>query len=345
MTTIAQVAERAGVGVATVSRVLNGSPAVSEPTRRRVLEVIDALGYEPNAAARALSTGRTRTVGVVAPFFTQPSVVERLRGVARIVAGAGYQLVLYDMSSTEPFSELSVGGRLDGLLCVSLIPSEAELDRFDAAGVPVVLVDAEHPRLSGVSIDDVEGGRLAAGHLLALGHRRIAYVGDDEANPFGFTSSARRRIGAAAALGAAGLELVVRRGPHGREQARALAEELLRLPAPPTAIFAASDQQALGVLEAAEAAGLDVPRDLSVVGFDDVELARYVGLTTIAQPLEESGMRGARLLLRALEGAPRTAQRLELRLVARSTTAANVRARRRRGAANGQEGITRPARR
>ena len=141
----------------------------------------------------------------------------------------------------------------------------------------------------------------------------------------------------------AGLELIVRRGPHGREHARTLAAALLAGDDPPTAIFAGSDSQALGVLEAAEAAGFDVPGDLSVVGFDDVEVARYVGLTTVAQPLEESGMRGARLLLKALEGAPRSAQRLELRLVARATTAAPSphAGRTTRPAANRHDGIVR----
>jgi LacI family transcriptional regulator len=342
VTTIARVAAKAGVGVGTVSRVINGSTSVSAATRRRVLGVIDELGYAPNAAARALSTGRTRTIGVVAPFFTQPSVVQRLRGVSRVVADAGYQLVLFDVEHPDPFEALTVGGRLDGLLCVSLRPSDAALERFDAAGVAVTLVDCEHPRLSGVSIDDLEGGRLAAEHLLALGHRRIAYVGDDEHNAFGFTSSARRRIGAAGALADTGLELIVRRAPHGREQARALAAGLLALDEPPTAIFAGSDSQALGVLEAAETAGADVPGDLSVVGFDDIEIARYVGLTTIAQPLEESGMRGARLLLRALDGAPRSAQRLSLRLVVRGTTAKPPHAARTTWAAsNRHDGIVR----
>jgi LacI family transcriptional regulator len=321
MTTIAEVAGRAGVGVATVSRVINGSPAVSAETRRRVAAVIAELGYEPNAAARALSTGRTGAVGVVAPFFTQPAVVERLRGVSRIVAGSGHQLVLFDVERPGPLAALSAAGRLDGLLCVSLCPSDAELERFDAAGVAVALVDCEHPRLSGVSIDDVEGGRLAAQHLLDLGHRRIGYVGDEEDGPFRFTSSARRRAGAMAALTAAGAELLVRRGPHGREQARRLAADLLAAQEPPSAVLAGSDLQALGVLEAAEAAGVNVPRELSVMGFDDIEVARYVGLTTVAQPLEESGVRGARLLLDAITGAPRDAQRLPLRLQIRATTA------------------------
>jgi LacI family transcriptional regulator len=342
--TIAHVARRAGVGVGTVSRVINGSPAVSAHTRRRVLAVIAELGYEPNAAARALSTGRTRAVGVVAPFFTQPAVVERLRGVSRIVAASGHQLVLFDVEHPGPFAALSAAGRLDGLLCVSLCPSEAELERFHAAGVPVVLVDREHPRLSGVSIDDVEGGRLAARHVLALGHRRIAYVGDEEDGPFGFTSSARRRIGVQAAVTAAGAELLVRRGPHGREQARTLAADLLACTQPPTAVLASSDLQALGVLEAAEAAGVNVPGELSVIGFDDIEVARYVGLTTVAQPLEESGVRGAKLLLQALEGAPRSAQRLDLRLVVRATTGTSTEAPGRMPAPSVRhDGIVRPS--
>jgi LacI family transcriptional regulator len=321
--TITQVAERAGVGVATVSRVLNRSPRVSSPTRERVLEAIDELGYAPNAAARALSTGRTRTIGVIAPFFTQSSVVERLRGVSAAVAAAGYQLVLFDVEGPDRFIDLASGGRLDGLICVSLCPSREELRRFEAAGVPVALVDAEHPRLAGVSIDDVAGGRLATDHLLELGHRRIGFVGDDEDSPFGFTSSARRRLGAETAAAAAGAELLVRRGPHGGQQARRMAAELLALEQRPTAVFAGSDRQALGVLEAAEEVGLKVPEDLSVVGFDDVEVARYAGLTTVAQPLEESGKRGANLLLGSLEGkGGGGTERLGLRLIVRRTTAA-----------------------
>jgi LacI family transcriptional regulator len=323
--TIAEVASRAGVGVATVSRVLNGSPAVSEATRRRVHAVIDELGYEPSAAARALSTGRTRTVGVVTPFFTQPSVVERLRGVSRTISDGGYQLVLFELARPERLARLPVGGRIDGLLCVSVCPAESDLSRLRRAGVAVALVDSEHPQLSSVSIDDVAGGRLAVEHLLDLGHRRIAFVGGDEDNAWGMQSSARRRVGAAAALAEAGGRLIVRRGPHTREHARVLAARMLALDDPPTAIFASSDLQAVGVMEAAEAASIDVPGELSVIGFDDVELARYVGLTTVAQPLESSGAQGAKLLIEAMGGAPRRACRLELEVVRRSTTAARGR--------------------
>ena len=150
-------------------------------------------------------------------------------------------------------------------------------------------------------IDNVRGGELAAEHLLARGHRRIGFVGDHPDNPYGFTSSWDRRRGFAAALERAGAALdpaLERVGPHGRESAGELAEELLSLPDPPTAIFAASDLQAIGVLKAAEKLDVRVPDELAVIGFDDVDLAEIVGLTTIRQPLREGGALAADLLVR-----------------------------------------------
>ena len=324
MTTIARVAALAGVGVGTVSRVLNDSGAVSAPTRRSVEEAIDALGYEPSAAARALSTGRTMSIGVVAPFLTQSSVVERLRGVARRVADADYRLVLFDVERPDRLFDsvgsFAVNGRVDGLLVVSLALPEG----FRAGSVPIVLVDRESDDLPSVHIDDEAGGRLATEHLLGLGHTRIAFVGDTEENPYGFDSSAPRRRGYQAALRDAGVAVdpaLVRSGPHGRDAAGAIARDLLGSAAPPTAIVAASDDQALGVLEAAEAASVSVPDRLSVVGFDDLEVARYACLTTVAQPLEASGARGVDLLLDALAGGMPRSEQLDCKLVVRGTTA------------------------
>jgi DNA-binding LacI/PurR family transcriptional regulator len=312
--TIAEVAGEARVGVATVSRVLNGSPAVRDETRRRVLDAIARLGYAPNATARALSTGRTRAIGVLAPFFTRPTVIERLRGVSRELSRAGYQVVLFD---SERFHALP-GGGLDGLLSISLRPADAELERFAAAGVPVVLVDHPHDRVASVYTDDVAGGRLATEHLLALGHERIAFVADDDSG-----ASAMRRRGYERALAAAGVQAdpaLVRTSSCRREAAAAAARELLCAPDPPTGLFAASDTTALGVVEAAAGLDLRVPGDVSVIGYDDIELARYTGLTTVAQPLEESGARGAQLLLAALAGAAPGARQLTPELVVRETT-------------------------
>jgi LacI family transcriptional regulator len=327
-TTIARVAEEAGVGVGTVSRVLNGSPAVSAATRRRVLDAIATLDYEPSPVARALSTGRTNAIAVVAPFFTQPSVIERLRGVSHTLANEGYQLILHDVERADQrrdlFRSLAARGNIDGLLAISLAPTDREARRMLRAGVAVVLVDRQHPTLPCITIDDMDGGRMAAEYLLALGHRAIAFLGDEEANLFGFDSSARRREGFEAALGAAGIqpppEWVLRR-PHGRDAARVAAAELLAREPRPTAVFASSDVQAIGVLEAAQAAGVPVPEELSVIGFDNVEAAGFTGLTTVAQPLEEIGRLGADLLLRAVSGEEVPSRRMPLEIVARGSTA------------------------
>jgi LacI family transcriptional regulator, galactose operon repressor len=329
--TIAAVAAEAGVGVGTVSRVLNGSPSVSEDTRRRVLEAIATLDYQPSAVARALSTGRTHAVAVVAPFFTQPSVVERLRGMSRTLSESRHQLILIDVERPEQrrdvFRSASVRGRYDALLTVSLAPTDTEARRLAAAGVPLVLIDRAHPTLPAITVDDVAGGRLAAEHLLALGHRDMAFLGDEAQNAFGFDSSANRQEGFAAALAEAGHELrpervILRR--HGREAARAAAMELLASGERPSAIFATSDMQAIGVLEAAQELGLRVPEDVSVIGFDDVEAATYVRLTTVAQPLRESGALGARMVLRRLAGEEVESVQLDLQVVDRGSTAAHM---------------------
>jgi LacI family transcriptional regulator len=327
-TTIARVAEEAGVGVGTVSRVLNGSPAVSAATRRRVLDAIATLDYQPSPAARALSTGRTNAIAVVAPFFTQSSVIERLRGVSHTLANEGYQLILHDVERAdqrrELFRSLAGRGNIDGLLAISLAPTEREARRMLRAGVAVVLLDRDHPTLPCITIDDTDGGRMATEFLLELGHREIAFLGDEEANLFGFDSSARRREGYEAAMAAAGIpprpEWVLRR-PHGRDAARVAAGEMLARGPRPTAVFAASDVQAIGVLEAAQAAGVPVPEELSVIGFDNVEAARFTGLTTVAQPLEEIGRLGADLLLRAVSGEEVPSRRMPLEIVARGSTA------------------------
>lgn len=330
MATIADVAAKAKVGIGTVSRVLNNGPHISPKTRARVLAAIEELDYRPNELARNLSLGRTNTIGVIVPFFTRPSVVERLRGVVGHLEESGYDLVLFNVESVpqraEHFRKLAKRGRADGLLIISLPLNDADVKRFQSAQIPVVLVDVAHSRLPHVVIDNVHGGYLAARHLLDLGHRRIAFVGDPGDNPFGFSSSTDRRRGFLQALAEAGIQPpapYIKEGPHGRHVAHRLTLELLTLPEPPTAIFAASDTQALGVLEAAQQFGLSIPRDLSIIGFDDIEVAPYVGLTTVRQPLCQSGARGAELILSALKGQEigPVHEVLPLELVVRKTTA------------------------
>jgi len=330
MVTISDVAAYAGVGPSTVSRVLNDSPRVSATTRARVLQAIDALSYRPSPLARGLSRGRCQTLGVVVPFFTHASAVERLRGVVAALDGSRYDLVLFNVESPmhrdEHFAALTRRDRADGLLVLSLPPRAQDLARLEEAGVPVVLVDARGKDVHMVVTDDVEGGRLATWHLIALGHERIAYIGDHPDNEFGFRASPERERGYVETLEAAGVPArreYIRYGPHQRTVAQRLTEQLLALREPPTAIFASSDVQATGVLAAARAAKLRVPDDLSIVGFDDIELSAYVGLTTVRQPLFESGRLGAKLLLDAVAHdnmIEPTVRELPLELVERTTT-------------------------
>ena len=327
--TIRDVARHAKVGVGTVSRVLNDSPLVSDDARRRVHRTIDELGYRRSSTARNLSLGRTQMIGVVAPFFTSNSVLERLRGVVTKLRDHGdYDLVLFDVETlsqrNDAFSSFARTDRVDGLLVMSLRPSDEEVESLRREGLPVVLVDVRHPALPRVVIDDVLGGQLATEHLLDRGHTRIGFIGDAP-TPFGFTSSEHRREGMARALRRAGIKRrddYDMRGPHGREEARELAERLLRLPDPPTAIFAASDDQAMGVLAAARSMRLRVPQDLAVIGFDDIEVAEVLGLTTVHQPLRETGARGVELLLTAIDGigGEPTEELAPLTVIARRTT-------------------------
>ena len=312
-----------------MSRVLNNSPLVSEKTRERVLAVIDELDYRPSQLARNLSLGRTLTVGVIVPFLTQTAVMDRIRGVVATLRTTPYDMVLFTVETplqrAEQFRNLA-RNRVDGLLSVSLSPDDQEVDRFRRAGIPVVLVNARHASLPSVVTDDIAGGELATKHLIKLGHRDIAFIGEPALDPYGVGWSARRQIGYRNALSDAGIEVredFQRLGQAGRAVAHRLTRELLRQPERPTAIFVASDAQAFAVMEAAQDLGIDIPGQLSVIGFDDIDIAKYVGLTTVRQPLFESGCRGAELLLEALqvETLEPSEEELPLELVSRRSTA------------------------
>lgn len=328
MPTIQDVARLAGVGVGTVSRVLNDSPKVGDDTRRRVKEVIDELGYRPSSAARALSLGRSTAIAVVAPFFTTASVVKRLQGVSAVLSEADRELVLYDVETPQQrdrhLQRILSNDRAAGLLVFSLAPDTASVERLGSS-VPVVFCDRRVEGLPHVWVDDIAAGRSATEHLISLGHTRIGFIGDRYDDAFGFTSSTDRARGYHLALEDAGIEsrseyLAV--GAPDQGSARRLTDRLLSLFDPPTAIVAASDMQALGVIEVAAARGLAVPGDLSVVGFDDIEASKFIGLTTVRQPLQESGERAATMLLDAIAGElVDSSVRLDTEVAVRSTTA------------------------
>lgn len=328
--TIHDVAEKAGVGIGTVSSVLNNSRPVHEATRQRVLAAVAELDFIPNPSGRRLSIGKTHTIAVVITFFTSAAQIERLRGVMSLIVESDYDINLFVVDTIDQrnkvFQTVPRRGRVDGLLIFSLKPSEEDLHRIHQHNIPIVLVEVSHPGFSHITIDDTVGARMAVQHLIDLGHRRIAYVSDYLDDPFEIYFSRNRYLGYCEALDDANIPIesaYLREARNGRVGGRKMALELLNLPDPPTAIFAFSDEMALGVLEAARDLGLNVPADLSVVGYDDIELAHFAQLTTVRQHLHESGVRGVEMLFNAIQNpdAPPTCFQFPTELIVRHTTA------------------------
>lgn len=327
--TIYDVATEAGVSISTVSRALNSPGKVGEQTRRRVLAAVDALGFTPKPDAVARARRGVGRIGVIAPHTSYPSVARRLGGILHAVGPRPLEVVLFDQESAAEspsplLASLPVTGRLDGLIVVSIPLDEAVADRLTGLGLPTVLIDVRHPGFDSVHTDDTAGGRLAAEHLLKRGHRRFGFLGEAQRSDRYVSPSRRRLAGYRAALADAGHDLGaddVRLVRHRARDALAAAGELLSRQERPTAVFAADDTLAAGVLRAARDLGLTVPGDVAVVGFDDGELAEVMDLTTVRQPLEESGRAATERLVQQLDR--RTAPRdvaLGLELIVRRTT-------------------------
>ena len=320
--TIYDVAREAGVSISTVSRVLNAYKEVNEETRAVVLAAIEALGYVPKAEARARALKETRRIGVITPFFTAPAFVQRLRGVAAAVASKNFELVVYTVDSLEtlsdyletlPFSTHNLGG----LIFISMNISEEQAERLLKHGLDAVLIEHSSQFFSSVEIDDVAGGRMAAEYLIDRGHRKIAFLGDSNRMDYVVQTTEYRLKGFRKGLHAAGIELseenthLVR---YDIETTRRHAREMLSKPDRPTAIFASTDLQAMAIIKGAHDLSLRIPDDLAVIGFDDLDMADYVDLTTIRQHLDESGRIAAELLMTRLTEPDRLIQHVQLPL-------------------------------
>jgi DNA-binding LacI/PurR family transcriptional regulator len=328
--TIRDVARHAGVGVGTVSRVLNESESVRDSTRVKVLSAIEELNYSPSSVARYLSGGKSMAVGVLVPFFTNDSVVRRLQGVVSALGECEYGLVLFAVEKSENreglLTAIAQRSLVDGWLILSLLPAQEDMERFLESNIPAVIVDAVHPDLPSVYVDNEYGAWLATHHLINLGHRRIGYLSDYPNNPFNQTPVVDRFNGYRRALREAGIVYDAQLFAESlvdRDDARETAYQLLDREDRPTAIFAYCDIQAIGVIEAARELGLRVPQDLSVIGFDGIEAAEFMQLTTVRQSLFDSGVRGANLLLQAMDSNEPVEKELILptELVVRETTA------------------------
>jgi len=329
--TIREIAEEAGVSIATVSRVVNGRDDVSPETRELVHRIVRERGYTTNRSARGLSAGRTGLIGATVPMVHYPYFSQLVGGAAEALYEADMRLVLcptlhlHDREVT--LLERLMHGTTDGAVIILPEESSDELEQLLNHGYRFVVIDPLLPlneRIPAVSAAHAAGADQAMKHLLSLGHRRIGAI----TGPLAMKATVDRRRGYHAALAAAGImpdpELEVE-GNFEISGGLAGAERLLDLPEPPTAIFAFNDNMAIGVMQAARARGVRVPEDLSLVGFDDLDEAAIVtpALTTIRQPLAEMGRIAVSLLTRLLENQRLEALHVELgtRLVVRDSTA------------------------
>ena len=319
--TIYDVAEYSETSISTVSRVLNSPDRVRVGTRRKVLDAIDALGFVPKAEARARALRRNGRIGVITPFFTAPSFVQRLRGIAGEMSRRNSELVIYTVDSADRLqgylTSLPLTGNLDGLVIMSLPVEDAYVDHLLKHDIPTVLIEFPNKRLNSVEIDDVAGGRMVAEYLVAKGHRRLAFLGDTDLPEYAIHPVSLRLGGFRKGLEEAGVGLrpeFVRLAPYTMEQTRHAAIELLSTPDPPTAVFAATDFQALSIIQVAQQLGVRIPEELGIVGFDDLDMAEFANLTTVRQHLDESGRLAIEILLAHIEDNSRPVQHMKLPL-------------------------------
>lgn len=302
--TIKDVAKRAGVSTSTVSHVINKTRRVSDALEQRVLAAMDELDYRPNILARSLRVRESRTIGVVVPDNSNPFFAEMARAIENRVFGDGYSVFLCNSDGQEAKERAYVNSlvlkRVDGVIFITSGGTTEPLEELVRHDTPVVVVDREVPLSLAdvVLLDNRTGGVLATRHLIELGHRLIACI----TGPSMLTPSADRVLGYRQAMEEAGLsvraEWILPGDFRSASGQRAMAR-LLALPEPPTAVFACNDLMAIGAMRALRAAGIHIPADVSLVGFDDIPLASEVtpALTTVAQPIAEMGSIAVELLL------------------------------------------------
>jgi len=326
--TINDVAERAGVSVATVSRALRQLPNVSAATRDRVLEAARELQYSADSRASSLASGRTNIIAVAAPDFGAWYVGQTIVGVETALAAQGLDLLVLgisrDSDSHVHLANRLAGRRVDGLLLIDFfLEAEGRAFLLDAVDVPVVVTGERIGGITSLAIDNHEGGRLAAEHLIDLGHKRIAFVGGPAPDIRPVNADLPRKTGACEALAAAGLELwaaiegrySVEGGREAFDVLHAMGDQM------PTGIFCGSDEMAVGLISRARQLGLGVPEDISVIGFDDHEMAEPLGLTTVRQEVVRNGALAVDLLLREMEGSEGPSEHTaSLTLVSRAST-------------------------
>ncbi len=326
---IEDIARAAGVSVATVSRALRGHANVAPATRTRVLDAATALDYAVHPLASRLASGRTMTVGVVAPLFGTWFPYRALGGIHTVLASAGYDLLISGMNHPNERRRFLEGARsfcrrVDGIVMIdAFVGADGHLPEV-LSDSPVVAVGERLEGASSITIDNRAAGRRAVEHLIELGHESIGLVAGIDIQGLGSSAPRLRRLGYQDALKGAGLavdrrlDITVDWSAAGGAHAMG---NLIRRARPPTAVFCMSDELAFGAIQAAHWAGLAVPGDLSVIGFNDHELAEALGVSTMRQAVDEMGVRAAETVLALIEEDEQLGHiSWEVPLVARSST-------------------------
>ena len=303
--TIYDVADKAGVAISTVSRVLNNSTDVSDRTRKRVLQAIDELQFRPDRTAKALAQQKTHSLAIAIPTFTTPFHNELLKGIRSCLRDHNYDFLLYDLGSRSPQQKLLSflkRGAVDGLLLSGVPMTEKLSQELDTLQAPVVLIGTQRPTYDSFYWDDIAGAKQAVNHLLSQGHRRIGMIR-------AYTESelqAGRVLGYKDALEHAGIPYdsnLVQSGEtkkhagFSEEDGYDAMEQLLTIDPPITAVFASSDVQAVGAWKAIIDAGRKVPDDIALVGYDDVKNSHYIGLSSVDQSMQKIGHRATEVLI------------------------------------------------
>lgn len=307
--TIKEVAEKAGVSVTTVSRVINENLRVRQDTRERVYRVIKELGYVPNAMARGLTLGKTRTIGLILPEIADGFFSQVIRGADETAVMNDFHLLVSTFHSHRSDEELSVRlmseGRVDGLILMDPTLSDDFLMRFHRGSVPIVVLckKTKYTNCKYIIIDDFQGAYQAVVHLIKHGYKRIAIIGGPSDN----YDASQRLAGYKSAIKDYNIRLnseYIVDGNFRWEGGESAMHTLLDLAQPPDAVFAANDPMAIGAMEAVKKRELVVPKDMAIVGFDDIELSRLVTppLTTVHLPMYELGAMAVKNVMRILKG-------------------------------------------
>lgn len=330
MAGIKDVAEAAGVSIATVSRALSGRGSVSSSAQEAVQQAAAELGYVVSSSASGLASGRTRNIGVLVPVINHWFYASVLEGITSSLMNEGYDTTLYQLTKDRAqrekiFSDFLLRQRVDAVIAVNVELNSAEVQALHALDKPLVGVGGPLPGVPTLHVDDEGISSLATQHLISLGHERIGFIGGNEETDVDFRVPTHRQTGYERALEKAGIlvdESLCVSADFTMPQAYQVAKQLLGNPAGrPTAVLAASDEMAIGAILAARDLGLQVPHDLSVIGVDNHDLAEMFGLTTIEQRPYEQGNLAVAMLLRAIRGqAPAAAHELAHKLVVRSST-------------------------